>query len=71
MAEKIDAKAEQVRETVARSRAAVGPSPARLAESPTEAHLRWLRQLFEHGRLSDDEYQNAVAEAKSKTGQNV
>ncbi|HJU38894.1 MAG TPA: hypothetical protein VJ724_04925 [Tahibacter sp.] len=71
LADKVDAKAEQVRETGARSRAAVGPSPARPGESQTEAHLRWLRQLFEHGRMTDDEYQTAVADAKSKTGQGV
>ncbi|MDC8015184.1 hypothetical protein [Tahibacter soli] len=71
LADKIDAKAEQARETVARSRSAVGPSPERRGESPTEAHLHWLRQLFEHGRMSDAECQKAVAEAKSKVGQDV
>lgn len=68
LADQIDAKAEQARESVRRSRAADGPSPERPGESVLESTLGWLRQQHAYDQITDEQYRAAVADAKAKSG---
>ena len=69
LADKADAKAEHAREAAARTRIAAGSSLAAPGESRLDAQLRWLRQQFERGQITESQHQESIADAKAKLGQ--
>jgi hypothetical protein len=70
LADRADAAAERSRHDAARNgQHRYGPSPAAPREDPLTSQLAYLRQMFDYGRMTREEYEQQCNEARAKFGE--